>query len=242
MLLRAWHFRLVSTSAALVLVGGGPIRARAVATGAAVRNSPGGSGVGVASVLSLMPRLPLIALLALLLAATPALADSTRNKILRECQNGELTGDYTAREIRDARNNIPDDLDQYTDCRDVLSRALLALTGGSGDGGGSDVGAGGGTTSGGGGGGGAGTPLTPSTEADHQALEQAATAGNEPIQIAGRNVTPGAALRNDLPTTLLVLLILLAVAAAAALAPYARRHALPSLAWLRQRVIPGRPG
>ena len=42
-LLRAWRFsRLVSTAAALVLVGGGPIRARAAATGAAcLRTSRG---------------------------------------------------------------------------------------------------------------------------------------------------------------------------------------------------------
>ena len=192
--------------------------------------------------LRFMPRTALIALLALLVAVPPALADSTRNKILRECQNGHLTGDYTAREIRDARNNIPDDLDQYTDCRDVLARALLAFAGGGSDVGGSDAGTGGGGGTFGGGGGGGGTPLTPSTEADHQALEKAATQGGEPVEVAGRDVTPAAAFRNDLPSTLLVLLILLAAAAAAALAPYARRHALPSLAWLRRRVIPGRSG
>ena len=78
-------------------------------------------------------------LLALLLAAPTALADATRNKILRECQSGRLTGDYTAREIRDARNNIPDDLDQYTDCRDVLTRALLSRAGGGSGSGGGDA-------------------------------------------------------------------------------------------------------
>jgi hypothetical protein len=189
-----------------------------------------------------MLRTVLIALLALLLVAPAAPAQSTRNQILRECQSGRLTGDYTAQEIRDARSNIPDDLDQYTDCRDVLTRALLNLAGGgSGDGGAGDAG-GFGTSGGLGGDGGGGTPLTPSTEADRQALEQAATAGNQPIKVAGRDVTPGAALRNDLPSTLLVLLILLAAAAAAALAPYARRHALPALAGLRRRVLPGRSG
>ena len=76
----------------------------------------------------------LIAALMLLVAAPTAPAQSTRNQILRECQNGNLSGDYTAREIRDARSNIPDDVDQYTDCRDVLSRALLALAGGGGSG------------------------------------------------------------------------------------------------------------
>jgi hypothetical protein len=184
-------------------------------------------------------RTALIALLALLLAAPPALADATRKKILRECQTGRLTGDYTAREIRDARNNIPDDLDQYTDCRDVLTRALLSRAGGG------DSGSGGGGTGGGGGGGTGGTgggepaaPLTPSTDADKQALEQAT---GTPVNVAGRPVTPGdTAFRNDLPTPLLVLLALLAAAAVAGLAPQLRKRA-PSLAAIR-RVIPGRSG
>jgi hypothetical protein len=184
-----------------------------------------------------MPRMVLIAVLALLVAAPAALADSTRNQILRECQSGRLTGDYTAREIRDARANIPDDVDQYTDCRDVLTRALLSLAGGGSDGGGgTNPGAtGGGSTGGFGGGNAGGTPLTPSTDADRQALEQAATGGGRPIEVAGRRVTPGAA-SNDLPSTLLVLLILLAAAAVAALAPQLRR-----LAAIR-RVLPGRSG
>jgi hypothetical protein len=188
-----------------------------------------------------MPRPALIALLALLLAAPPALADATRNKILRECQTGRLTGDYTAREIRDARNNIPDDLDQYTDCRDVLTRALLSRAGGGSDSGGS--GAGGGGTGGFGGSGGTGggepaAPLTPSTDADKQALEQATGA---PVNVAGRPVTPGeTAFRNDLPAPLLVLLALLAAAAVAGLGPLLRRRA-PSLGAIR-RVIPGRSG
>jgi hypothetical protein len=194
-------------------------------------------------VLRFMPRLVLIAVLAVLAAAPPALADSTRNQILRECQSGELSGDYTAREIRDARNNIPDDLDQYTDCRDVLARALLSLAGGGGSADGSGGTGGTGGTTGGGGGDAGGAPLTPSTDADRESIEQAATGGAQPVEIAGRRVTPGAAaLRNDLPTTLLVLLILLAAAAAAAIAPFVRRRAFAPLAVLRRRVLPGRSG
>ena len=186
-----------------------------------------------------MLRPALIATLALLLAAPTALADATRNKILRECQSGRLSGDYTAREIRDARSNIPDDLDQYTDCRDVLTRALLSRAGGdAGSGGGGGGGGGGGTGTGGGGN---DAPLTPSTEADQNALEGASQAGVTPLEIAGRPVTPGkSAFRNDLPPTLLVLLALLAAAAVAAIAPQARRGA-PALAALR-RVLPGRSG
>src|SRR5215216_3581930 len=106
-------------------------------------------------------------LLALLVAAPAALADSTRTKILRECQDGRLTGNYTPSQIRDARNNIPDDIDQYSDCRDVLTRALLAGAADSGNGnsGGGGGGGGGGSGGGGAGGGTGGTRLTPSTDA-----------------------------------------------------------------------------
>src|SRR5215217_1579108 len=130
-----------------------------------------------ASVLRLMPRTVFVAcLLALLVAAPPALAQSVRVKILRECQDGRLTGDYTPSQIRDARNNIPDDIDQYSNCRDVLTRALLAGAADSGDGG-NGGGTGGGSGPGSGGGGGGGERLTPSTDADREALQAAATGG-----------------------------------------------------------------
>jgi hypothetical protein len=183
-------------------------------------------------------------LLALLVTAPPALADSVRVKILRECQDGRLTGNYTPSQIRDARNNIPDDIDQYSNCRDVLTRALLDASGGGGDGGGSAGGGGGGGTGGGGGGG--GQPLTPSTDADRKALQDASGLGSQPVDVAGRRVTPGeGALRNDLPVTLIVVLALMAVAALAAIVPFVRRNALrpfTSVGPMLRRVLPGRPG
>jgi hypothetical protein len=183
-------------------------------------------------------------MLAVLATAPAALADSTRTKILRECQDGALTGTYTSRQIRDALNNIPDDVDQYSDCRDVLRRALLNRAGNSGSGGGGGGTGGGGTGGAGGGGGSGGAPLTPSTDADRQALQAAASAGGQPLEIAGRRVTPGGgALRNDLPTTLIVVLILLAVATTAALAPFVRRRArVSALGPMLRRVLPGRSG
>ena len=187
-------------------------------------------------------------LLALLVAAPAALADSTRTKILRECQDGRLTGNYTPSQIRDARNNIPDDIDQYSDCRDVLTRALLAGAADSGNGnsGGGGGGGGGGSGGGGAGGGTGGTRLTPSTDADRQALEAAAAGGGQPLEIAGRRVAPGeGSLRNDLPTTLIVVLALLAVAAVGAVVPFLYRNAfsrLSALGPLLRRVVPGRSG
>ena len=114
-------------------------------------------------------------------ARPPRSPTATRTKILRECQDGRLTGDYTSRQIRDARNNIPDDIDQYSDCRDVLRGALLNQAGNSGNNGGGGGGGGGGTGGGGAGGGTGGEPLTPSTDADRQALDGAATGGGQPL-------------------------------------------------------------
>jgi hypothetical protein len=159
-------------------------------------------------------------------AASPALA-GTREKILQECQNGRLTGDYTAKEIRDARNHIPTDIDQYSDCRDVLSRALAAKAGGGGGGGG---GTGGGAGGGGGGGGGEGSGplLTPSTPADNQAIQNAQTKGSNPIKVGESAIAPGnaglaaGAPRTGLPAGVIAVLVLLGVAALAGGAPLAR--------------------
>src|SRR4051794_41449624 len=91
---------------------------------------------------------------ALLLAAAPALADNDQ-RIYFDCQdNSRLDGRYTQHELRHALDHLPADVDEYTDCRDVLRRAQLAAAsagGGGGTGGGSG---GGGTTGGGSGGGG----------------------------------------------------------------------------------------
>jgi hypothetical protein len=190
-----------------------------------------------------MPRMVFVAcLLAVLLCAPAALADGTRTKILRECQDGRLTGTYTSSQIRDALNNIPDDIDQYSDCRDVLRRALLNQAGNSGsNGGGGAGGPGGGGIAGGGGGG--SQPLTPSTDADRKALDQAASAGSLPVRLAGRDVTPGEGVRNPLPTTLIVVLALLALAALVALTPSLRRLGrLSAIGPTLRRVLPGRSG
>jgi hypothetical protein len=193
-------------------------------------------------VLRLVLRLACTCLLGLLLAPVPAALADTRRDILRECQEGRLTGDYTAAEIRDARNNIPDDIDQYSDCRDVLSAALAAKAGGSGGGGegfGGGFGGSGGTGAGGGGG---GELLTPATEEDRRALSDAAARGDDPVEINGREIVPGAAgltagaARHDLPLTLLLVLVGLALAALAGLAPAVRRRA-PALLDVRRRVL-----
>jgi hypothetical protein len=184
-----------------------------------------------ASVNRSMLRLSLACVVAILLvAAAPAVA-GTRQDILRQCQDGALTGDFTAKQIRDARDNIPADIDQYSDCRGVLSSALLNLTRGSGSpggsggsgggGGGTGGGTGGGGTTGSGGSGGSGDSggsgplLTIDTPADRQALGDAAGRGGAAVGVGGTPVTPGTAgfgagaPRNALPVPVIVALALL---------------------------------
>ena len=167
----------------------------------------------------------LLVMVLTLLVAVPAAFAGTRADIIGDCyDNGRLDGDYTPSQIRDARNNLPADIDQYSDCRDVLARAL----GGSGS-----KGVGGSTGAGGGAGAGAGAPLTPSGPDEQEALAAAGTGGGDaPIQVGDGTVVPGAsgfaagAARNDLPSSLLTALILLGLAALAAAVPSTRRRVL----------------
>ena len=178
-----------------------------------------------------MRTLWLLATVLALLVAAPAAHAADRVEIIADCNaDGDLDGDYTPSEIRDARNNLPTDIDQYSDCRDVLSRAL----GGSGSGAiGGGSGGSGALGGGGAGGPGGGPALTPDTPAEQAALETAARTGDDvPVQVGSEQIVPGAsgfaagAVRNPLPPTLVAMLILLALAAGAATVPSLRRRVL----------------
>ena len=174
-----------------------------------------------------MVRLLTLSGLILLLAAPPASA-GVREKILRECQEGRITGDYTAAQLRDARKNIPTDIDEYSDCRDVLSRAALSGRSGGGGGGGGGTAAPGGVLPGGGGG--DSQVLTP--DPAEQTELDGARKGGTPITVDGERIVPGAsglaadAARHGLPTTLLTILIMLGLCAIAAGAPAVRRRVI----------------
>lgn len=164
---------------------------------------------------------PILALVCALFVAAPAQgASSTR--LYDDCQdNGVIDGTYTQAEFQKALAGLPSDLDQYTDCRDLLRRAQLAAAG-RGKGGGSGSGsAGGGAGGTGGGGSGDGTggrvdPLATATPQERQGLLDATAGGQHGVDLAGSLVRPGAQHGGDgLPTPLLVLLAALAVAALA---------------------------
>jgi hypothetical protein len=174
----------------------------------------------------------LLGLVVLLLTA-PVAGAATRAEILRDCEtDGRIDGSYTPNQIRDARNNIPDDIDEYTDCRDILSRATLggSSSGGGGgqSGGGVPAPSGGSTSSAGGSGSGdsggaaaapAATPQAPPNPQEERELEQARVRPGEAQRIAGRQLVPGASVltaggaRNSIPAGLVAVLVLVGLTA-----------------------------
>jgi hypothetical protein len=172
-----------------------------------------------------MLRLALACLAGGLFAVVPAANAASTTQILRDCaDDGVLQGDYSPAELRKARQNIPTDTDEYTDCRDVLARAAVAGVAGRGRSG---------SSGGGGGDSGSGPPPDPNSPEARQIVGEAgAKPPPGPITINGRSVIPGTAglsaggVRNDLPTGLLAALILLGAAALTTLLPTARRVGL----------------
>jgi hypothetical protein len=181
-----------------------------------------------ASVVSML-RLALACLVLGLFAVVPAANAASTTQILRDCaDDGVLQGDYTPAELRKARQNIPTDTDEYTDCRDVLARAAAAgvsSRGGSGSGGAS-----------GGAGGSDQPPPDPHSPEGREIVGQAgAKPPPGPMNIGGRSVVPGRAslssggVRNELPPGMLAALILIGAGALSTLLPPVRRRVLARL-------------
>jgi hypothetical protein len=181
----------------------------------------------------------------------PAAAYASGSAVIRDCtDDGRLEGHYTQRDLRDALNSIPSDVDEYTDCRDIIRRAAFSAgAGGGNNGGGGSAGASGGTGGGSGGGGSAGgefggfgngapsSPNAPLSADQQKTIDAARLGGSGAVRFSdGAVVKPGALARrtsdvSDVPTPLLVVALLLAAAALTAAIPgfrsrvHARRSA-----------------
>jgi hypothetical protein len=168
----------------------------------------------------------------ILLLAAPTASAGVREKILRECQDGRISGNYTPAQLRDARKHIPTDIDEYSDCRDVLARA--SISGGSSSGGaGGAGGGGGGSAAPGGVQSNANDGLSYAANKDEQdELAKALSDGPAGDDVGGRDIIPGAtglgvdAARHELPANLLIPLILVGLCAAALAAPALRRRVI----------------
>jgi hypothetical protein len=63
-----------------------------------------------------------------MLAMTAPAAHASYRDAIRDCaDDGFLQGTYTKKELRQARSHLPTDIQEYSDCSDVLARALAAL-------------------------------------------------------------------------------------------------------------------
>lgn len=200
----------------------------------------------------------LLTLAALLALALPATALASGDEVIRDCaQDGDIDGDYSQKELKEAEENLPSDLDEYTDCREAIR---------------GEMGGGPGNGSGGGGSGGDRVASDPSlvtdsgavatTQEDIEALDELTGSGSgsgdgdaPPVDIGGTAVTPGegagakllgaANAANGIPTSLLSALIVLVLAAAASAFLLLRRRMPPALATrlgaLRERLPSLRP-
>ena len=69
-------------------------------------------------------RLPSIfAALLVALLALPAFAQASGQDVIRDCyDDGHIDGNYSQQDYQDAQDNLPSDVDQYSDCRDVIAQ------------------------------------------------------------------------------------------------------------------------
>ena len=170
----------------------------------------------------------LVVLIALALVVVPtAPAVASADRVLRDCiRDGRLDGTYSNAELRKARDNLPADSDEYSDCAEVIASAIK---------GGSNKGSGAGSP-----GVGAIDPAGEAAARTQDAGDLAAlTAGNgEPpaVDVGGTSLAPDssgffnlAGAANQVPLPLLIALLLLALFAMASGAA-ALRERVPALA------------
>ena len=169
----------------------------------------------------------LVVLVTLALVVIPAPAVASVDQVLRDCiRDGKLDRKYSNAELRKARDNLPSDSDEYSDCSEVIAAAIK---------GGSNRGSG------------AGSPgvgaTDPAGEAAARTEDAGALAGitdgkgDAPsVDVGGTSLQPDssgffnlAGAANQVPLPLLIALLLLALFAMASGAA-ALRERVPALA------------
>jgi hypothetical protein len=182
---------------------------------------------------SMLTKLIMLSLTLLVALALPVLAHASGDDVIRDCaEDGDLDQEYSDEELEDAERNMPSDIDQYSDCRDVIRQAQAggrgSTDGGSipGGGGGSDGGGYRGSATGDDVAGAAGG--TPDDAKELGVRKQQAEEGIAPDTSAA--TAAGADVGGDdsgLPTAALVAIILLGLSAIAG-GLYLLRDYLPS--------------
>jgi hypothetical protein len=162
-------------------------------------------------------------LLAACVLAVPATAQASYKQVIQDCaEDGVLDHHYPTKDLVKAKKHLPSDLDEYSDCREVIGAAI----GGPGR-----------PHKGGGGGGGI-PPAKAAAAQDHKALAQATGRDKPKVRIGNRKVEPGSnglfnlSGSNGLPLPLLLSLIAVGILATGG-GLYALRRRIPALANIR---------
>jgi len=137
-----------------------------------------------------------VSLIALLLAsAAPAGAD-TGQTIINRCIHGQSLGGFTQQDYQRALQELPTEVEEYSNCASLIRAAQLAAAGGNR-------------------GAGRGTVATPVSAAEQTSIDRVSKAGSGPLRIGGETVDPGivhanvASALSSLPDSLLAVLAFL---------------------------------
>jgi hypothetical protein len=140
--------------------------------------------------------LVLPATLLLLLAAAASARADVGATIINRCTHGQSLSGFSPQDYRRALQELPAEVEEYSDCANLIRRAQLAAASGRGTGSG-EAGA---------------IPLTPS---ERGALTRVPRTGARPLQLGGQLISPGvvrasvSSALSSLPTPVLALLAFL---------------------------------
>jgi hypothetical protein len=155
-----------------------------VAAGRSRRTAVGGRSLAIA--------------LLMLLSIAPAAGADVGQAIINKCIHGQSLSGYTQQDYSRALQELPTEVEEYSDCGNLIRRAQLAAAGGRG---GSGLG-------------GVVTPI-PLTPAERTALKRVHRIGAAPVSVGGQVIRPGVIHANissalsSLPTPLLAILALM---------------------------------
>jgi hypothetical protein len=135
--------------------------------------------------------------LLMLLSIAPEAGADVGQTIINKCIHGQSLSGYTQQDYSRALQELPTEVEEYSDCGNLIRRAQLAAAGGHG-----------------GSGGGVATPI-PLTPAERTALTRIPKTGAAPVRVGNQEIRPGVIHANissalsSLPTPLLAVLALM---------------------------------
>ncbi len=138
--------------------------------------------------------------LSLSLALAPVSSADVGATIIERCTHGQSLSGFTAQQYRQALRELPTEVEEYSDCANLIRHAELGGAGGAG-----------------GGPNGSASATIPLTPAERTALKSAPKLGSVPLVVGDQTVAPGvvhvniASALSSLPTPLLATLAFMLV-------------------------------